>query len=187
MRMLLLAAALMFALVSTACGGAQTQTTPVAGPERPAEAVCPVMKNKFKPGPDTEFAEYKGQTYWFCCPGCRGKFLADPEKYVPGAPAAAPTPGAPAPTPAAPAPAAAAEGAQPAAAPAQPANAEVTCLISGEKFTPGPDTPSVTHEGKTYQFCCPGCAKKFQADPAKYLKQGAPAAPSCDCSGDAKK
>jgi len=26
------------------------------------------------------------------------------------------------------------------------------------------------HQGRTYYFCCPGCAQKFTADPQKYLK-----------------
>ncbi|NIT35667.1 MAG: YHS domain-containing protein [candidate division Zixibacteria bacterium] len=27
-------------------------------------------------------AEYEGQTYYFCAPGCRAAFEADPEKYL---------------------------------------------------------------------------------------------------------
>lgn len=27
-------------------------------------------------------AEYKGQTYYFCAPGCKVAFEKDPEKYV---------------------------------------------------------------------------------------------------------
>jgi len=43
------------------------------------------------------------------------------------------------------------------------------CLVSGEDFTVAADSPKAEHEGKTYYFCCPGCAKKFQAEPKKYL------------------
>lgn len=43
------------------------------------------------------------------------------------------------------------------------------CLVSEEIFTVEEDSPKVEYEGKTYYLCCPGCAKKFQADPAKYL------------------
>jgi Cu+-exporting ATPase len=25
------------------------------------------------------------------------------------------------------------------------------------------------HEGVTYYFCCPGCRRRFEADPAGYL------------------
>lgn len=35
---------------------------------------------------DTETApatsEYKGQTYYFCAPGCKKQFERDPERYV---------------------------------------------------------------------------------------------------------
>jgi len=34
-------------------------------------------------------AEYKGKTYYFCCPGCITKFDADPAKYAAAADAAA--------------------------------------------------------------------------------------------------
>ena len=27
-------------------------------------------------------AEYKGQTYYFCAPGCKATFDKDPEKYL---------------------------------------------------------------------------------------------------------
>ena len=51
-----------------------------------------------------------------------------------------------------------------------------TCLASGETFVVTAESPKATHEGKTYYFCCPGCEKKFSADPATYLaKMPAPA------------
>ncbi len=43
------------------------------------------------------------------------------------------------------------------------------CPVSGEEFVVTADSPKVEHEGKTYYFCCSGCAKKFASDPAKYL------------------
>lgn len=30
-------------------------------------------------------SEYKGQTYYFCSPGCKSSFDKEPEKYVGGA------------------------------------------------------------------------------------------------------
>jgi YHS domain-containing protein len=50
------------------------------------------------------------------------------------------------------------------------------CIVSGEEITVAADSPKVEHEGKTYYFCCSGCAKKFQADPKKYLDRLAPPA-----------
>src|SRR5262245_41958754 len=44
-----------------------------------------------------------------------------------------------------------------------------TCPVSGEEFVVTEHSPRVLHEGKTYYFCCPGCVKKFEADPQKYL------------------
>jgi Cu+-exporting ATPase len=31
---------------------------------------------------DAPSAEHAGTTYWFCCPGCRGRFVRDPEKFL---------------------------------------------------------------------------------------------------------
>jgi YHS domain-containing protein len=28
------------------------------------------------------FVEYEGKKVYFCCPECKGKFNADPEKYI---------------------------------------------------------------------------------------------------------
>ncbi|MFH1723075.1 MAG: YHS domain-containing protein [Elusimicrobiota bacterium] len=48
------------------------------------EATCPVMGSTFKVKADTQVAEYKGKAYYFCCPGCGGKFKDDPESYAKG-------------------------------------------------------------------------------------------------------
>src|SRR5579863_6279550 len=34
-------------------------------------------------------------------------------------------------------------------------------------------TPQHHHEGRTYHFCCAGCAQKFRNEPAKYLNRAA--------------
>lgn len=44
------------------------------------------------------------------------------------------------------------------------------CMVSGEEFVVTENSPKVEHDGKTYYLCCSGCAKKFQADPHKYIK-----------------
>jgi Cu+-exporting ATPase len=49
---------------------------------------------------------------------------------------------------------------------------KTTCPVSGEEFVVTADSPKAEHEGKTYYFCCPGCDKKFKADPKKFLKTG---------------
>lgn len=45
------------------------------------------------------------------------------------------------------------------------------CPVSGEEFVVAADSPKVDYEGKTYYFCCGGCAKKFEADPKKFLSK----------------
>lgn len=46
------------------------------------ETICPVTKNKFKVTKDTKAVDYKGHTYYFCCPGCDSEFIKEPEKYL---------------------------------------------------------------------------------------------------------
>lgn len=42
------------------------------------------------------------------------------------------------------------------------------CPVMGEEVDP--EVGTVMYEGKAYGFCCKGCDKKFQKDPAKYSK-----------------
>jgi len=46
-----------------------------------------------------------------------------------------------------------------------------SCPVSGEEFDIDEHSPKVEHAGKTYYFCCKGCAKKFQADPQKFMQE----------------
>jgi len=48
----------------------------------PAEAVDPVCGMTVAVAPDAVSAEHDGTTYYFCCPGCRSRFLADPAPFV---------------------------------------------------------------------------------------------------------
>ena len=45
-------------------------------------AIDPVCGMKVEPQRAAGSFEYKGQTYYFCAPGCREKFKADPERYL---------------------------------------------------------------------------------------------------------
>lgn len=42
------------------------------------------------------------------------------------------------------------------------------CPVKGEEVDP--EAPTVEYQGKTIGFCCPGCDKKFRAEPEKYMK-----------------
>lgn len=45
-------------------------------------AIDPVCKMEVDPETAVAKAEYKGQTYYFCAPGCKAAFEKDPEKYL---------------------------------------------------------------------------------------------------------
>jgi xanthine dehydrogenase accessory factor len=58
---------------------------------------------------------------------------------------------------------------EPAESPA-PATATVIDPVCGMTVAPGPSTPSATHDGMVYYFCCAGCKTSFERDPGAYLK-----------------
>lgn len=85
---------------------------------------------------------------------------------------------------------AAVAAADPAPAAAQPVAAaptEAVCPVSGEKVTPDVHTKSTVYNAKTYYFCCPGCEKKFNADPAKYVAAVAAGSPNEPCTDEGGK
>jgi Cu+-exporting ATPase len=55
-----------------------------------------------------------------------------------------------------------------------PSAASVIDPVCGMSVDPASAPAKVEHAGTTYYFCNPSCARKFQADPARYL-HGAPA------------
>ena len=55
---------------------------------RAVQAIDPVCGMKVNPEKAAAKSEYCGNTYYFCCAGCRTKFEADPEKYLAKKPAA---------------------------------------------------------------------------------------------------
>jgi P-type Cu+ transporter len=50
--------------------------------------------------------------------------------------------------------------------------------VCGTTVDPAGPKAAAQHAGKTYYFCCEGCATKFRAAPGKYLKAPAPASHS---------
>lgn len=84
------AAALVVALAPllslAACGSSEPEAITPASLAKASAAVgsvnglCPIMLRLVVP--DGGSADYKGQKIAFCCPGCSGKFRADPERYV---------------------------------------------------------------------------------------------------------
>ena len=50
--------------------------------EAPMTAIDPVCGMEVEPATAEWKTEYKGQTYYFCAPGCLRSFQKDPEKYL---------------------------------------------------------------------------------------------------------
>ena len=66
-------------LEQTAAKTAEQATETVAAAASIEQTVCPVMG---QPINKELFTEYEGKKVYFCCPGCKEKFEADPEQYV---------------------------------------------------------------------------------------------------------
>jgi Cu+-exporting ATPase len=49
--------------------------------EAPREVIDPVCGMTVTVAGARHFAEVKGRMFYFCCAGCRTKFLADPARY----------------------------------------------------------------------------------------------------------
>jgi len=64
-----------------------------------------------------------------------------------------------------------AAAAEPAAAAREAAASEATDPVCGMTVTAGPAAWPLEHEGVTYYFCCPGCRRELDRDPAAYLKE----------------
>lgn len=45
-------------------------------------AIDPVCKMEVEESSAAAKSEYKGKTYYFCAPGCKKAFDADPQKYL---------------------------------------------------------------------------------------------------------
>ena len=65
-----------------------------AAPQETALATDPVCGMRVDPDKTAHRADHGGQAYYFCCAGCRTKFIADPEKFLGPRPPAAAAPDA---------------------------------------------------------------------------------------------
>ena len=57
-------------------------------------AIDPVCGMEVDPATAEWKTDYKGQTYYFCAPGCQRSFEKEPEKYLAGGPTVKMDPGA---------------------------------------------------------------------------------------------
>ena len=119
----------------------------------------PVCGMAVDPATAKASAEFAGQSYYFCCAGCRDKFLAEPQRYLGEAHAHSH--------------AAHAHGHSASAA------GSATDPVCGMSVDPATAKHNAEFAGRTYYFCCAGCREKFLAEPQRYVGEApAKAAPS---------
>lgn len=46
------------------------------------KVTCAVNGKEFEKTETTASFEYKGETYYFCCPGCKDKFVKNPDEFI---------------------------------------------------------------------------------------------------------
>jgi P-type Cu+ transporter len=125
---------------------------PTEGAPRSTTTVTdPVCGMSVDPAKGRGKAEYQGDTYYFCSPGCMHRFVSEPAKFLahgyrPADPSDEPPPIQ--------------------IAPARSVRKDPVC---GMTVDASKAVASIAHEGTLYHFCCKGCAEMFKADPAKYL------------------
>ena len=154
------------------------------GKPEATKVIDPVCGMTVDPTRTAHHYEYQGTTYYFCCGGCRGKFAADPQKFLQktagkqgsccgGHAEHAETKDAgsccgghghedhahdhhPA----------------PAAAPDASTAIDPVC---GMSVDPHKTPHKHAYKGRTYYFCAASCRTKFAKEPERYLSgQGAP-------------
>jgi len=138
-------------------------SVPSTGPES-ATAIDPVCGMSVHKEGARRKATHAGETWYFCCAGCRARFEAAPERYAKAAHDSAPG----------------RQQGQHHPGPAAPALAKDP--VCGMSVDPATARHRAEHGGQSYVFCSAGCREKFLADPDRYLKPAAavaaPAAPA---------
>jgi len=136
------------------------------GPSAPAAtATDPVCGMRVDPATAKHSAVHAGQTFHFCCAGCKAKFVASPAAYLSAAPVAMGS--------------CCARMAVSAPGQARAPGADtVKDPVCGMTVDPHTARQQAGHAGHTYYFCSARCREKFVAEPAKYLDQATAAAPA---------
>ena len=86
--------------------------------------------------------QYKGQEVQFCCKGCLSDFNKEPAKFMKMVADAKPKP-----------------------------YTLTTCVVSDEKLGEMGEPVVHAYRGREIKFCCEGCMKDFNKEPAKFIKK----------------
>ncbi|MEE8378652.1 MAG: YHS domain-containing protein [Candidatus Aminicenantaceae bacterium] len=137
------------------------------------KVTCAVNGKEFEKTDDTASFEYKGETYYFCCPGCKDKFVKNPDEFLN-------TEG---------------EGEHQHAEEAEhqhgeegmhgehQENGKVVDPVCGMELKKEDAKHTYEYKEKTYYFCMASCKEKFVENPEEYLKD-ADEQMTCPVSGE---
>ena len=145
---------LVYALLNVAPSVAQQDTTTIIPngnvwliDAQGKHFTCPISGETAVVTDKTLSADWNGKRWYFCCPGCDQKFLADPAASV-------------------------AKMIIPANVIAAKGDAiMVTCPVTGDKIAVNKNTKYQDYNGQRYYFCCDKCPPKFAKSPEKYVKK----------------
>ena len=133
------------------------EPAPETTPEAPLQSMAldfsakdPVCGMKLEPLQARGKAQYRGETYFFCSPGCMHKFTASPAQYVTSTAGGGATPAGAAPIPASP-------------------KKLAKDPVCGMSVDPAHAASTAEYDHKLYHFCSRQCGEKFRKDPARYL------------------
>ena len=108
----------------------------LSGPKPARDPVCGMLVDRGQPPGGT--AEHDGTTYYFCNPGCRERFVSDPESHLEEGPSLEKMGGG------------------------QKGSKDPVC---GMTVDAARAAATVEHRGTSYVFCSLGCRDSFEADP----------------------
>jgi len=100
----------------------------------PAIAIDPICHMEVETANAQYTYDYEGETYYFCCAGCKLTFSKNPEQYIQQE---------------------------------QTVAIDPVCHMEVDIATAQYTTE---HGGETYYFCCAGCKMSFEKDPQAYLE-----------------
>jgi Cu+-exporting ATPase len=130
---------------------------------------CPVSGKEITRSDATPKYEYEGRTYYFCCEGCKEKFVENPAKYIGKEEHAHATEHAHEASPDLSAGCAHAEHADHDHQAQAEKDGMVVDPVCGMKIDKEDAKATYEHNGKTFYFCMEECKDKFVKEPDTYI------------------
>ncbi|MFH2001059.1 MAG: YHS domain-containing protein [Planctomycetota bacterium] len=111
---------------------------------------CPILGDKID---KAVYLDYQGKRVYFCCPGCKEKFMEKPDRYIKIMES---------------------QGIR-----LEAALPQTNCPVMGGKINKEVFTD---YKGKRIYFCCPGCDETFSKTPEKFISAMEAKGITLDCT-----